>query len=95
MAQDSYKAGDYLRTNENLDKLLGGKSDFVARAAPVKLVLGAGLAQGYIEMADKFEAGTKATRSNPAALRKQMSEYRRQARAVAMQVPSGPSAQNN
>lgn len=86
VAQDSYKAGDYLKTNESLDQLLGGKSDFVARAAPVKLLLGAGLAQGYIELADKFEAGTKATRSNPAVFRKQMSEYRRLARAVAMQV---------
>ena len=86
VAQDSYKAGDYLKTNEGLDQLLGGKSDFVARAAPVKLVLGAGLAQGYIELADKFETGTKATRSNPAVFRKQMSEDRRLARAVAMQV---------
>ncbi|MCX6637691.1 MAG: hypothetical protein NT090_21770 [Acidobacteria bacterium] len=86
VAKDSYKAGDYLKTNEGLDQLLGGKSDFVARAAPVKLVLGAGLAQGYIELADKFETGTKATRSNPAVFRKQMSEYRRLARAVAMQV---------
>jgi hypothetical protein len=86
VAQDSYKAGDYLKTNENLDQLLGGKSDFVARAAPVKLILGSGLAQGYIELAEKFETGTKATRSNPAVFRKQMSEYRRLARAVAMQV---------
>jgi len=86
VARDSYKAGDYVKTNEGLDQLLGGKSDFVARAAPVKLVLGAGLAQGYIELADKFETGTKATRSNPAVFRKQMSEYRRLARAVAMQV---------
>jgi len=86
IAQDSCKAGDYLKTNESLEQLLGGKSDFVARAAPVKLVLGAGLAQGYIVLADKFEAGTKVTRSNPAVFRKQMSECRRQARTIAMQV---------
>ena len=86
IARDSYKAGDYVKTNEGLDQLLGGKSNFVARAAPVKLVLGAGLAQGYIELADRFETGTKATRSNPAVFRRQMSEYRRLARAVAMQV---------
>ena len=63
----------------SIAKLIVKHSRFIA-------FLGAGLAQGYIEMADKFETGTKATRSNPAVFRNQMSEYRRQARAVAMQV---------
>lgn len=86
VARDAYKAGDYLKANESLDQLVRGKSEFVARAAPLKLLIGTGLAKGYMELADKFDVGGKSNRSDPFIYRKQVSVYRTQARNIAMQT---------
>ncbi len=86
VTQDSYKAGDLIKTNENLERLVRGKSEFAVRAAPLSLVLGAGMARGYMELADKFDTGAKANRNNPAPFRKQVSLFRTQARSIAMQT---------
>jgi hypothetical protein len=86
VARDAYKSGDYLGANENLDRLVRGKSEFVARAAPVKLLVGAGLAKAYMELADKFDVGGRANRSDPFIYRKQVIAFRTQAKTIAMQT---------
>ena len=86
VARDSYKAGDYATANENLAKLAQGKSEFATRAAPIQLLLGTGMAKGYIDLAAKFDTGAKANRNNPGVFRKQMSAFRSQARALSTQT---------
>ncbi len=86
IAQDSLKAGDLIKANESLEQLVRGKSEFAVRAAPLKLVVGAGMARGYMELADKFDTGAKANRNNPTPFRKQTGLLRTQARAIAMQT---------
>lgn len=93
VAGDAYKAGDYLKANESLDQLVRGKSEFVARAAPLKLLVGLGLAKGYMELADKFDVGGKANRSDPYVYRKQVSTFRTQARNIAMQTVEAAHSQ--
>lgn len=86
VARDSYKAGDYVKTNESLEQLVRGKSEFAARAMPMKLIVGIGVAKGYMDLADKYETGAKASRTNPGAFRKLMSAYRTQARIISVQI---------
>lgn len=86
VAQDAYKAGDYPKAMENLDQLARGKSEYAGRSAPLKLMIGAGLAKGYIELAAKFDIGGKTNRENPGPFRKQVTAFRTQARAIAVQT---------
>src|SRR5262245_46257001 len=66
-ARDTYAAGDYTRTMDNLEKICSSQNDFTARAQPWLLVLTSGSAQGYMDLADSFEAGARSNRANAPA----------------------------
>ncbi len=86
VAQDSYKKGDFAKTNDSLERLLGSKNEYAARALPWKVVLAVGVTKGYMDMGEKYDAGSKASRSDPAGFRKQRTVFRNQARTIAMQA---------
>ena len=69
----------------NLDRALKS-ADFTAQAQPWSLVVLAGLGRGYMEMADNFELGARVNRSNPSFFRRQTSDYRHFASAIALQL---------
>lgn len=75
-AIETFEAGDYVKTAEHLDALLRREDEYTARAYPWALVLNAGLAAGYLELADAFEAGERANKTNPTPFRKSMNDYR-------------------
>jgi hypothetical protein len=75
-ANSAYKAGDFVRTDEELQRILVSDNEFTARARVWDTVLVAGLAQGYTALADTYEAGAKANRQNPLSYRKRVSELR-------------------
>ncbi len=75
-AQETYAAGDYLKTDQHLENLIKTDNEYTARAYPWYLVLNAGMARGYAELADNFEAGAKANRGNPIPFRRQMNDDR-------------------
>lgn len=84
-AQESYRAGDLTRTDEQLQKILGTDNEFVPRARVWDMVISAGLAQGYAEMADVFETGARLNRANPTPFRKQVTTERSAASSAALQ----------
>ncbi len=75
-AQETYAAGDYLKTVQHLEGVIKSDNEYTARAYPWYLVLNAGMARGYAELADNFEYGAKANRGNPTPFRRQMNDYR-------------------
>ncbi len=81
-AGETFKAGDYLKTNDHLEKLATG--EYAGRAVPWRLVLLDGMAQGYADLADKFEMGGRANKTNPAPFRRQVSQYRNRASQLAL-----------
>ncbi|MBI4877229.1 MAG: hypothetical protein HY822_21590 [Acidobacteria bacterium] len=85
VARESYKKGDIVKTNATLEQLLRGKHEFTARALPWKIAVASGMTRGYMEMADKYETGSKASRTDSGSFRKQMTVFRTQARSIAMQ----------
>src|ERR1035437_2214362 len=64
-AKETYRAGDFLKASENLQRILVSENEFTARARAWDTVISAGLTQGYIELADNWEAGARANRPNP------------------------------
>ncbi len=47
--------------------------------------MSAGLAKGYMDLADNFELGARANRANPAPFRRQLQQLRSMAASAAMQ----------
>ena len=84
-ARETFVAGDYLKTIEHLDKIASSENEYTARARPWLLVMTAGMSRGYASLADAFEAGARANKSDPAAFRRLTSTYRGTAGRLSLQ----------
>jgi len=85
-AKETFSAGDYVKASNHLEQLCKTENEYVARAQPWKLVLDAGMAKAYMELADRFERGGHANRTNPTPFRRQMGQYRILAAQYAVQA---------
>ncbi|MGO9261084.1 MAG: hypothetical protein ACLQU1_32965 [Bryobacteraceae bacterium] len=84
-AKETYHTGDFRKTSENLVQLIQTDNDFTARARPLAAVISAGLAQGYFDLAENYEAGARANRADPTPFRKQVSASRSLSSAAALE----------
>lgn len=84
-AREAYATSDYTGTIDQLGRVCSSQNDYTARARPWLLVLTSGMAQGYIELADSFEAGGRANRSNPTPFHRQVSNSRGAANRLVLQ----------
>lgn len=75
-AKGTFAAGDYMKTNEHLTSLLRSTNEFTARATPWQLIVEGGLSRAYIELADIYEKGSRATKANSTPFHRRMNEYR-------------------
>jgi len=85
-AQQTFHSGDFVKTNENLLELNRSDNEFTAKARPWMIVVSAGLTQGYIDMAETYEAGARANRANPTPFRKEVTAMRSLASASALEL---------
>jgi hypothetical protein len=83
-AKETYASGDYLKTLDDLDHLMENHSEYTARAIPWSLVLTAGMATGYMEMADYYMAGARANKSQALTFRRKASDYKTMASPLAL-----------
>ncbi|HWR50174.1 MAG TPA: hypothetical protein VN428_03650 [Bryobacteraceae bacterium] len=84
-AKETYDAGDYIKTVQHLSNLCRTDNDFTMRATPWRLVLIAGMAKGYMELADNYEFGARANRANSMQFRRQVNDYRTLAGRLALE----------
>ncbi|MCZ2147039.1 MAG: hypothetical protein LC126_04620 [Bryobacterales bacterium] len=84
-AKESFNAGDYTRTVDNLSKLTTSENEFRKHAQPWRLILLAGLVKGNTELADQYETGARTNKANPAPFRMQTSTLRSEAGRQAME----------
>ncbi|MCP5112017.1 MAG: hypothetical protein GY953_14405 [bacterium] len=84
-AGETYAAGDLGKTSEHLESLAKPGNEFADRAIPWRMVITAGMATGYVKVAEGFELGAKVNRAAATAFRKQMNDYRSQADRQALQ----------
>jgi hypothetical protein len=83
-AQSTFRNGDHGKTATNLAKLVNN-SEYAGKAQPWEMILNAGLAQGYMELADRYEAGGRANRGASPVFRNHVSHYRSVANAAVLQ----------
>ncbi len=88
-ANVAYKAGDFLRADENLQRIVVNDNDLTLRARVWDMVISAGLAQGYSALADVYEEGAKNNRDNPAPARRRAGELRQLSGNMTLQVADG------
>ena len=84
-ANETFRAGDYLKTADHLEELFKKQSEFSERAVPWRLVVTGGMAKGYMELADSFEEGSRANRANPTPFRRNAADLRTMAARRALQ----------
>jgi hypothetical protein len=75
-----------MKTADHLDRILQSDNEYTARAMPWSLLVTSGLASGYMELADKYQAGAKANKKAPGSFYKQASNYRSLANRITMHL---------
>jgi hypothetical protein len=85
-AKTTYHNGDFQKADDNLGEVGRSANEFTDRARPWHIVVAAGMAQGYADMADNYEYGAKANRANPLPFRKEASTERSLAAAAALEL---------
>ena len=83
-AKENFNTGDYVKTGEHLELITKTENEFTARAWPWRLVITSGIVAGYMDFADKFEAGMQANKNNPTPFRKRMLDARSMASQSAL-----------
>jgi hypothetical protein len=84
-AQETFAAGDYVKTVDHLGKLAESDSEYKGRAMPWLLVMTAGMTRGYTDLAESYEAGARVRKADPAPFRRNMSNYRTMAARYSLQ----------
>jgi hypothetical protein len=83
-ANETFKKGDHPKTSDYLTKVSSSK-DYIQRAQPWQMIIDAGVAQGYMDLADRFETGGKVNKANAMDFSRHVSQYRTAANSAAMQ----------
>jgi hypothetical protein len=83
-AKQTFAAGDYTKTIDNLDRLSTGTSEYTTKARAWLLVMESGMARANMELADRFEAGARANKGDPTSFRRNMTTFRGQASSQAL-----------
>lgn len=78
-ALDTYRSGDYSKAVEHLSEIAAPGGEFADRAQPFRLVLAAGIAGGYVDLAEAYEAGARMNQKAATDFRRRMNIYRSQA----------------
>lgn len=94
-AKETYAAADYQKTVENLGSIVSTDNEFTARAQPLLLILTSGMAQGYMDLADAYEAGGRANHAQATNFHKQLATYREAANTMALQFADTYSKYQN
>jgi hypothetical protein len=76
---------DYLKTTEHLRRIIRTDNEYTARAIPFRLVVSAGIAEAYYDLAAEIQKGVRASRQPPAALRKSLNDHRVMAETRALE----------
>lgn len=85
-AQESYRAGDLVKANDDLLEIVQSENEYTARARVWQIVLSAGLLQGAEDLVKAYEAGARMDRENPLPFRKRAAALRTMASRQALEL---------
>lgn len=72
----TFKAGDLLKTDDNLQEILKDENEFTAKARIFQISLDAGMAQGAEDLAAAYNAGVKLNKDYPQPFWKRLTQAR-------------------
>ena len=72
VANDSYKAADYIKTSDALSQLTVTANDYTARARVWQIVVSGGLAKGFNDVADAYDEGRRFSRKGQQEFRERV-----------------------
>jgi hypothetical protein len=84
-AKETLRNKDYSKTVANLENITSTDNEFTSRARPWLLVMTSGMARGYTDLADSFDAGSHANKSNPTDFRRRTNTYRTEASRLTLE----------
>ncbi|HET9321399.1 MAG TPA: hypothetical protein VFO27_16535 [Bryobacteraceae bacterium] len=84
-AKETLGNKDYAKTLAHLEKITSTDNEFSARARPWLLVMTSGMARGYTDLADSFDAGSHTNKSNPTDFRRRTNTYRTEASRMTLE----------
>jgi hypothetical protein len=84
-ARETFGTQDYVKTIDHLERVTATDNEYTARARPWLLVMTSGMARGYIDLADSFDAGARANKENPTEFRRRTNTYRGEADHLAVE----------
>ena len=82
-ARETFAARDYMKTIDHLENV-GPGSEYSKRAQAWLLVLTSGLADGFMQLAEHYEAGAMANKASPTPFRQQVAMLRRYANRMSL-----------
>jgi hypothetical protein len=83
-AKETFAASDYVKTVEHLERLTANENEFTTRARPWLLIMTSGITRGNMDVAESFDAGARANKTNPTAFRRTTNAYRAEANRTAL-----------
>ncbi len=83
-AKETFANKDFLKTADHLRQVVRSDNEFAKPAQVMRLVLAAGLAKGYGDLAATYETGAKANMFQPMPLRRVSSNYMKLAETRAL-----------
>jgi hypothetical protein len=83
-AKETSAAGEFEKTLDHLSKIIKTDNEFKAKAQYWHMVLASGMAKGYMELADGFDNGARANKTNQMPFRRQANDLRTNANGLAL-----------
>jgi hypothetical protein len=85
-ALENYNKGDYAKANDWMAKMSKSESETAGKARAWRMVVLGGMLQGYRELADTYELGSKANKDKPGPFFKKTNDYRALAATMAIEL---------
>jgi len=85
-AGETWRAGDYLKTLDDLSHLTADQNEFTVKARPWEILVASGIARGYVDLADAAETAMKKSPARAIPIRRQMTAWRGSANGTALEL---------
>jgi len=85
-AGETWRAGDYLKTLDDLSHLTANQNEFTVKARPWEIIVASGIARGYMDLADAAETAMKKSPAREIPIRRQMMAWRGNANSTALDL---------
>jgi len=83
-AREQFSKGDLAKTQEHLEKIIASDNPYKKRAATWQVVVLAGMAQGYKELSDAYDAGSSQSKTQVRDFQRLTRDLRRLSRQYSM-----------